>query len=234
MASRRQYATIADVEQLADVTSTNTTEFEDRISQAEELIDAYLTGDDRHVCGSRSGKLTAVSGTTLYDTSYDTQLYVDDNFFSYCVVEIIGGLGAGQIRSITSSSKEDRSITVSSEFTTEPDTTSVYKIYQLGKFPRDDDVYFEPDSRTYYKSIPEAIKRATAAQVEFVINKGDEFFAGDDSSKESESIDNYSYSRGNGGGQSSIVRFLGPKTRSLLRGYKTSTGRLIAENPTCL
>jgi hypothetical protein len=234
MSSRRQYATIAEVEELADVVSTNDTEFEDRISQAEELIDAYIGYQLKAVKNEYVGKFTAVSGTTLYDTSSDSSLNMHDGYFTYCVVEIIGGTGSGQQRKITSSDYDSRSITVSEAWDTDPDTTSVYKIFQIGKFPRLVDSYFEQDLQRYYRSIPEAIKRATAAQVEFIIAQGDQYFQGEDTSKDSESIGDYSYSRGGAAGQSSAVRMLGPKVRTLLKGYKNSTGVIIADNPTNL
>lgn len=236
MASLRKYATIAEVEEFADITSIDDTEFEDRISQSEELIDAYVGFQEKAVPGIYTGRATDVSGTTLYDTSSDTQLYVDDGFFVYCVIEIIGGTGAGQQKQITSSNKNNKSITVVSSWTTPPDSTSVYKIYQLGKFPRRKDVYYDPDNLTYTKHIPEAIKRAVAAQMAFLVDKGDGFFTGDGAEMDSESIGNYSYSRGSGGSSmaASSVKLVAPRARTLLKGYKFSGGRIIPENPTCL
>lgn len=232
MASKRQYCTIEEVEQLADVTSTNTTEFEDRISQAEELVDAYIGYQERFIEYPLQGKLTSASSRTLFDTSSDTPLHVQNNYFTFCVVEIVAGTGIGQQRTISSSSQNAYSITVSEDWDTEPDSTSIYKIYQLGKFPRCTDYFFDPDTNTYYKSIPEAVKRAVASQVAFMINQGDAFFAGGDSDMESESIDTYSYSKGTTGGASSSVKLLSPRSRTLLKGLTNRTGRLIADNPT--
>ena len=232
MASNRQYATIAEVEEMADVTSVDNTEFEDRISQAEELIDAYVGFQEKSLNRILQGKATSATTNTLVDTSSDTPLDYDDNFLTFCVIDIIGGTGAGQRRYINASDKDTKSITVSSNWSTVPDSSSIYKIYQLGKFPRlEKDVFFEQDESKYYKSIPEAVKRATAAQVQFIIEMGDDYFAGDDAEMDSERILNYSYSRGSGGGasQSAVVKMVAPKARVLLRGIKNRTGRLIAD-----
>jgi hypothetical protein len=234
--SLRRYATIEEVQELADVVSTDDAEFEDRISQAEELIDAYVGYQQPAVKGYYVGKPTSVAGTTLYDTSSNSPLRMPDNYYTYCVIEIIGGTGSGQQRKIDSSNHDNQSVTVTDSWDTNPDTTSMYKIYQVGKFPRLDETYYDPDSESYFRSIPQAIKRATAAQVEFIINQGDQYFQGDDTSKESESIGDYSYTRGGGGsgGQSSAVRMIGPKARTLLRGYKKLTGTITVDNPTNL
>lgn len=234
MSSLRKYATIDQVQEFADITSTNDAEFEDRISQSEEMIDAYVGTQQKHVDRIFTGRLTSVSGTTLVDNSSDSPLVFDDNYFSYCVVEIIGGTGSGQRKSVTASSKNDKSITVDSAFTTTPDSTSVYKIYQIGKFPRHQDVYHDPENLKYYKSIPDAVMRAVCAQMAFIVDKGDAYFAGDGSEMQSESIGNYSYSRGQGDSAASFVKFVSPRARTLLRGYKVSGGRIIADNPTCL
>ena len=213
---------------MADVTSTDDDEFEDHVSQAEELIDAYVGPQEMHIHRVYHGKAESATSTTLVDASDDSNLDDHDNgFFAYCEVEIIGGTGSGQQRFITASSKSGASITVAPAWSTTPDSTSIYQIFQLGKFPRRQDVYHEPDSLTYHKSIPEAIKRAVAAQVQFIIEMGDDYFSGDTADKDSESIGNYSYSRGTGGAGSSVSRLIGPKAKSLLRGYKNLKGKLI-------
>lgn len=236
MSSLRKYATIEEVEEFADITSVVDEEFEDRISQCEEIIDAYLGPQQKHVSRIFTGKATSVSGKTIIDTSSDTPLGLHDDYFSYCIVEIIGGTGSGQQRKIESSNFANKSITVETNWSTLPDTTSVYKIYQLSKFPRSQDVYFDSEASRYYKSIPEALKRAVAAQMAFLVNKGDDFFAGDGSEFDSEQIGNYSYSKSGSGAnsQASIVKLVAPRARVLLRGYKKSGGRLIADNPTWL
>lgn len=230
MASRRQYTTIAEVEEFADVTSTNDSEFEDQISMAEEMIDSYVGYQDKHLKREYFGILTSVDGTTLYDTSSDGHFDIDDDYFTYAWIEIIGGAGKGQRARIVSSDKSAKSVTISSAFSTTPDNTSAYKIWQLGKFPRRQDVetMLQADNTNkVYKNIPEAVRRAVAAQVEFVIQMGAEYFAGDQSDKESESIGNYSYSKGSSGAGSSNVRLISPKARQLLRGVKNIKGKLI-------
>ena len=232
--SRRQYLTQSELAEYADITISDDTEADDQISQAEELIDSYVGFQTRFIPDVHQGKLTSVANSDkeLIDTSGDTPFNRNDNYFSYCEIEIIGGTGVGQRGIIESSSEDNKSVTLKTAFATAPDSTSIYKVYQLGKFPRQTDYFYEPDTTTYYKSIPEAVKRAVAAQVEFAINMGSEFFASDATDKQSESIGNYSYSKGNNAIQSAQVKVIAPKAKALLRGIKNSLGELIAENPT--
>lgn len=238
MASRRNYATIDEVEQYADVTSTDDTEFEDQISQAEELIDDYVGFQQKAVPDEYHGTVVSynVGTKTLVDSANISALgKYADNYFAGCELLIISGTGKGGRATIESSSKSGSSITLATALDTSPDTTSVYKIYQLGKFPRVQDVYILPDNSKYTYTIPEKVKRATAAQMEFMINQGAKFFGSDQSDMESERIGNYSYSKGSaGGGASSTVKMIAPKARALLKGIRNSTGQLIANNPTGL
>lgn len=235
MGTKRNYLTIAELQEFANITVTDEAEAFDQIGQAEELIDAYVGYQEKHVCRIVQGQATDATGTTITDDSSDTPLFRDNNFFTFCIVEIVAGTGAGQSAVISGSNRDSRQITVSLAFNTTPDSTSIYKIYQLGKFPRHCDFFHTPDTLTYYKSIPDAVKRATAAQVQFMIEMGEDFFSGDGSEMSGEHIGNYSYSQGGGqAGQSAVVRMLAPKARVLLRGIKNRLGRLEAENPTRL
>lgn len=227
MSSKRGYVTIAEVAEYADVTSTNDTEFEDRISQAEELIDAYVGFQIKAVNETVRGRVASATSTTItLEASRHQNVYQQD-YFKYCQVEIIGGTGAGQ-RAIATGSTYAGVVTTST-WTTTPDSTSYYKITQLGKFPRFDDEYFDGDSspQQYVKSIPEAVKRATAAQVEYIIRQGDEFFSTDQSTVQSESIGNYSYSRGSDGGSAGTSNLIAPKAKTLLKGIVNRKGTMI-------
>ena len=225
MASKRAYVTIAEVAELADITITNTTEAEDQISQAEEMIDAYVGVQDKFY----KSQLTALAaggssnGLTLNTQHQNTY---NKNYFSGCQIEIIGGTGAGQRRIISTSTKAG-AIVVTENWTTTPDSTSFYKITQLGKFPRCNDVYFDSINAadTYYKSIPEAVKRAVAAQMQYIIEMGQEFFAGDQTDKQSESIGDYSYT--NAQGASGANKLIAPKAKILLRGIKNIKGDIL-------
>lgn len=230
--TKRNYATLAVVQ--AEESAATLAQ----IALAEQAIDNYIGAQQKHIPNTFRVEPTAFAGSnkTIYDTSNNTQLYQVDGYFVNCVIEIIGGTGAGQVRLITSSDKDDRSVTVTDAWDTAPDTTSFMKIYQLGKFPRSKDVLQNNAGTAYYKSVPDQVKAAVIAQVQFMIAQGDSFFEGDDTSKESESIGDYSYSRGGGAGgsQTSAVRMLGPRARTLLKGFKNSVGSFSAENPTCL
>lgn len=236
-ASRRQYLTVAELQEYADITVTDAAEAYDQISQAEELIDAYVGPQQKAVMHTLHGQVSSVAALVITDTHGNTPLYRDTDYFKGCEIEIIGGTGAGQRRTISESAKEAKSITVSEAWTTAPDTTSVFRIYQLGKFPRQGDGHNVPGENTtpphIYRFIPEAVRRATAAQVEYMIQMGADYFSSDQSDKQSESIGNYAYSKGGGNAGSAHPRVLmtAPKARALLRGIKNSTGRLIVGAP---
>jgi hypothetical protein len=229
--SRRGYLSQTELAQFANITIVDTSEADDVISQAEEILDSYIRRADKFI--SRSFKGVATDGgsekTTIIDTSGDTPFTFDDGYFTGCEVEIVAGTNAGERRKISGYDKSTQTITVANAFTSQIDSTSVYQIYQLGLFPRYEDV-FHLDS-IYYKRIPESIKRATAAQVEYIIEKGDSFFKGGADFK-SESIDDYSYERGDGStGKAALIA---PKARGFLRGFLNRIGELKAENPTNL
>lgn len=225
--TKRNYISLADAQ--AAVSSATL----DRLDRAEQAIDDYVGFQERHISGVFQGTVSAATNTTLTDTNPSSQLHIIDGYFTRCLIEIVGGTGAGQVRLISDSSYDDRKLTITDAWSTTPDTTSFYKVYQLAKFPRVQDVYSRSDGRKYYKSIPDAIRQAVIAQLEWIEAQGDDFFVGDDSNLKSETIGNYSYSKDNAG-QSAAVSALAPRARTLLRGIKNSLGRLSAENPTTL
>lgn len=232
MSSRRQYLTQPELAEYADITIIDPDEADDQISQAEELIDSFVGNQHKFFAGKRDGMVASVVSSTQFYLQSDHQNNVEADYYTYCEVEIIGGAGIGQ-RRIISSSTYAGLVTVNSAFTTALDTTSVYRIYQLGKFPRHCDSYYHTLSTPYkyYKQIPEAVKRAVAAQVEYVIQMGESFFSSDQADKTSESIGDYSYSNGGGGGGGVSVtgtaKFIAPKARMLLRGIKNITGKIV-------
>lgn len=222
-AVRRNYISAQD---LTDIGADGT---EARAALAEELIDAYVGWQDRHINGTYFGQVSAVSNSnkTFADTSGSGSLGQNDNYFSYCVIEIIGGTGAGQIAPIVSSDYSDKTVTIATAFSTTPDTTSVFKIYQLAKFPRVKDVFGGISGNLYAKSIPQAVREATIAQIEFIVAQGDNYFTSAGTDMESESLGDYSYRRGSASADTStLVKQIAPKARTLLRGIKNSTGRM--------
>lgn len=215
---RRHYFTTSEV--------TGATEAQAAL--AEQLIDDWVGPQDKFFPATTRGEVSAVtnSGKTIADTGNGSQLDTTNNRFANCVLEIIGGTGSGQVGVIESSDKASKSVTLRAALSTEPDTTSVFRIYQLAKYPRRKDVDTNRAGDTFYKSIPQAIKEAAIAQTEFIIEMGNDYFVGDESEMDSESIMSYSYSRGAGGGQSSLVKLIAPKARTLLRGYKNRLGQI--------
>ena len=224
--SRRGYLSQGELEQMANITITDTTEADDRISQAEEMIDAYVGAQNKYMKQDVTGLASAGGSTSLtLETSHQNTFDID--YFKLCQVEILGGTGAGQRRKVTASTKAGV-LTVGSAWVTNPDNTSVYKITQLGKFPRVEDVetYTSGVNTTYYKAIPEAIKRAVAAQVSYFIEMGDAFFTGDKSTMQSENISDYGYTKGKGA--AGIDSLISPKAKTLLKGIYNRTGVLLA------
>lgn len=223
--SRRGYLSQSELEQLANITITDATEADDRISQAEEMIDAYVGYQNKYMPEKIIGLTDTAGASTLTLETAQQNTYSAD-YFKLCQVEILGGTGVGQRRKITGNTKEGV-LTVDTAWSTIPSSDSLYRIEQIGKFPRHCDVvsYTNGATTTYYKAIPEAIKRAVAAQIEYLIEMGDSFFAGDKSEMQSESIGDYSYTKGNG--VSGIAKLISPKAKTLLNGIFNRTGVLV-------
>ncbi len=208
----------------------------DQIALAEEIIDQYVGTQDSYFDSDdvRQGEITSLlSGNKIIDTSSISQLgpsiYI--NFYDRMVVEFLSGAQAGTIRPITASDSTDYSITYDGTALAGLAVGDIFKIYQLGKFPRCKDVLtrLNSDNRSQiYKSIPRQVKDAVIAQAEYIVELGDDYFTGNDTDAASESIGNYSYSNAGGGNQSATVKMVAPKARTLLRGIMSRLGRLEA------
>jgi hypothetical protein len=222
--SRRGYLSQSELEQFANITITDVNEADNKINQAEEMIDSYVGAQDKYMEEVVTG-LAASAGSTTITLETSQQNTYDIDYFKLCQIEILGGTGVGQRRKITGSTKAG--VLTVDAWTTTPDSTSFYKISQVGKFPRVFDIgtYTVGVNTTFYKSIPEAVKRAVAAQIEYFIEMGDAFFAGDKSEMESESIADYSYTKGQG--VSGIAKLISPKAKILLRGIVNRTGTIV-------
>lgn len=221
--SRRGYVSKAEV---AEYTGADINTITDAIiEKAEELIDGYVGYHKKFMEHEIHGKATGAGSNTINLDILHQNIY-DNDYFALCEIEIIGGTGVGQRRKITSSTRAGI-LTVDTAWATALDTTSYYTIYQLGKFPRQKDVVFDGNNtpNTFYKRIPEAIKRAVCAQYEYIVEVGDSFFAGGGDDKVSETIGNYSYTRADGKVTESDL--LSNKAKMLLTGYINKTGRII-------
>jgi len=226
--SRRQYATQAQLAEFADITINDSDEAEDRINQAEELIDAYVGAQAKHIPWVSRGLATGGTTTTLVDSSGDSPIDdYDDNFWTYCEVEMLSGDAAGEKRTVSSYDKSETTVTVSDAFSSAISEGDAYRIYQLGKFPRNtEQEYIQNDSDSeakYFKWIPEQVTRATVAQVKYMIEKGQDFFAGE-VDKTSETLLDYSYTAD----KSSTDKMISPHARMLLKGITNRKGTLIA------
>lgn len=231
--SLRNYITSDDLADVIDMADVSDPDLDEMISAAEEFIDDYVGAQDKFYSNEVTGQISAIVGKTIYDTNGTSPLIqLAQDYFLGCVIEIIGGTGIGQIQRITTSSRDDKSITVAEEWDTTPDSTSVYRLYQIGKFPRHKDVNTNADGTRYYKSIPQAVKQATIAQVRYMVEMGNDFFVGDDSEMQSESLGNYSYRRGGSGGTGN--KLVGPRVKTLLKGIMNRKGVIIPERSSWL
>lgn len=221
--SRRRYLSQSELAQFANITITDTDEADNVINQAEEMIDAYVGFENKFI--PQIYRELVESATSLsFTLDDDHQNTFDKDYFKGCEVEIIGGTGEGQRRIITASTRAGV-CTIDSAWTTTPDATSFYKIYQLGKFPRHQDVFASDTTPiVIYKSIPEAVKRAVAAQVAYIIKMGDDFFNSDKADLQSENIGDYSYSKKENA--AGTVSLIAPKAKQLLRGLVNRVGQI--------
>lgn len=224
--SRRGYLSQSELAQYANIVVSDTDEADDVIGQAEEIIDAYVGFQNKFIMEPVMGRLASSGSTTAHTLQTDQQNSVQANYFKGCEVEIIGGTGIGQRRRITASTYAG--VITTDAFSSALDSTSVYRIYQLGKFPRIEDVFYDGNNtpNTYYKYIPEAIKRAVAAQVDYIIQMGNSYFQTDKVDFESESIGDYSYSKG--ASKAVVDKLVAPKVRVLLKGITNRKGVMIA------
>ena len=217
--TKRGYITKEQVEKYCDITITNDTEAVEKMEIAEEIIDNYVGFQNSFLRYDITNRASGGTALTLIDTNSNSPINsMTENYFSYCMLEIIGGTNAGESRLITGSSTSGV-LTVHKAFTSAIDSTSVYRIYQLAKFPRRSD--YEIVDNIYYKYIPENIRMACLAQVEYMTEMGQDYFM-DTVDKSEESMDGYSYTM-----RTNKSRMIAPKAKEYLRGFVNRKGKLI-------
>lgn len=251
--SKRQYINAAFLDQYLGSQTINLEDWpsaDSLIDFAEQMIDGYVGPqrkwfqlDSSFIAGVYTppdyepetpvvkelrGRINTVVSPNQYMLEQWQQLAYQNNFFIMCNLDIIGGAGFGNSYIISGSTLQGQ-ITINntdgSAITEAPlDNTSVYRIYQLGKFPRDRDVFYNTfqNPTFYYKAIPEPVREATAAQAEYINNQGLDFFTSDKPNMQSEHIGPYSYSRKQKG---DIL--MAPKAKMLLRGIMSRRGTMI-------
>jgi hypothetical protein len=224
MASKRGYTTTDEVNEDLGITVTDA-----QINKAEEIIDDFIGAQDKFMSYEIRG-LVAAGGASSFTLEDEQQNNMQKNFLRGCWVEIIGGSGEGQRKKITGQTYEGV-VTIEGSFSPALDTTSYYRIWQLGKFPRKQDVSYDSEHvpNQYYKSIPEKVRKATVAQIEYMVNLGDNFFGSDKVDMVAEHIADYSYDKGSNNQQSAtgIARLIAPKAKILLSGLKNRLGEII-------
>lgn len=206
---------------------------EAQVALAEELIDRYVGPQPKALRSNYNGQISALSNAnkTISDTHDPNSLDLTSGYYANAVLEMVSGAAAGQRQVIKTSDKTTKAITLWAAFSTAPAVGDYFKIYQLAKFPRAKDVYTTPDGLNRYPSIPEEIREATAAQVEFIIAAGDDYFTNASADMASESFLSYSYTRGGQNGESGLSNLISPKAKALLRGFINRKGRLNVGGP---
>lgn len=222
MAQKRQYVTAAEVNEDIGFTPTDV-----QICDAEELIDWYVGPQQKFFHRILVGLNSGPSGTSsIRLQSNQRNIYYPD-YFKYCWIQIVDGTGAGQIGLVASNTLDGTlTLDTAQQFTVAVDSTSYYRIYQLGKFPRVQDTIFDGFNtpQKYRKWIPDAVRRATMAQIEFMNKMGANFFNTDASGMESERIGDYSYKRGSAAiGKEAMIA---PKAKSYLKGIMNRKGEM--------
>jgi len=217
--TKRGYITKEEVEAYCDIAITDEAESIERLNMAEEIVDDYVGFQNKFFKDRRVGTATSGTTTTLVDTNPGSTINsITENILSYCILQIIGGTNAGESRIIKTNTTTG-TITIETPFTNAIDSTSVYRISQLSKFPRSRD--YEIINNIYYKFVPDQVKRACLAQMEYMIEMGDDFFVSE-VDKKSSNVDGYSYAM-----QDEVRRMIAPKAKEYLRGFVVRRGNLI-------
>lgn len=220
MSSNRGYLTVAELKEIITTTLSDE-ELTALINLSEESVDNYVGFQNKFIRYEALG--LAVAGSTSSLTLQLNQQTCETDYFKGCMVEILGGTGSGQKTLCTGNTSAG--VLTLETLTTAVDGTSFYKIYQLGKFPRIDDCYYDSENtKKWYKSIPDEIKQAVVWQVEYIIEMGDSFFASDKSEKKSEDIGDYSYTNYDGSG---LNKLMSPKSKTALIGIRNRKGYII-------
>jgi hypothetical protein len=222
MAQKRQYVTAAEVNEDFGFLPTDV-----QICDAEELIDWYVGPQPKFFYRTIVGLNSGGSSTTSIKLQSNQQNIYYPDYFKYCWVQIVDGTGAGQVALVASNDKAGTlTLDTSEPFTVAVDNTSYYRVYQLGKFPRVQDTIFDGlnTPQKYRKWIPDAVRRATMAQIEFMNKMGNNFFNTDSTGMAAEKIGDYSYSRGPAGtGKEALIA---PKAKTYLRGIMNRKGEM--------
>lgn len=216
MASNFRYVTTTEADAYTGKTTTDA-----MINLAEEIIDDYVGFHNKYVHGDYFGMVTSATSTSLVDNSANSNITpADSGYFSKAHVFIVSGTGEGQKRYITTHNTNG-TLTIDEAWTTTPDTTSVYRVVQLAKFPRVQDSY--SDNNIIYKYVPEQVKRAVLAQVDYIANKGTAYFTSTPSVK-SETLGDYSYTMATGNNMVDLSKQISPSAKNILRGLVNRTG----------
>lgn len=217
--TNRGYLSVKELLELLGITYNSNLEstYLPKIEKAEEIIDSYVGYVEKHVIRNYVGKADSGTTTTIVSTTPLNVSTFLDNYLEFCVVEIVSGTNKGERRSI--STNTNYTITVRDAFTSAIDSTSAFKIYQLGKFPRLCDADYITEMDKWVKSIPDQIKRAVAYQVAYMETLGTDYAQNLDI--KSESLGDWSATyRDNS-------RSISPIAKELLIGYRVGVGKIV-------
>lgn len=187
------------------------------INKAEAIVDGYIGYWDKLI-DQIEGITQSGNATSITLDAADISGLAGKDYFKGCMIEFLSGDNEGAVAVVTGSTE----LGVVSFATQDnaPAAGDYYIIRQVGKIPRrgESDMLDQQVSgvRTYFRRIPQALKEAVAAQVEYMQQQGDSFFNSAAIGMDSERIDDYSYNRGEStkGGKA----MLAPKARQVLSG----------------
>jgi hypothetical protein len=223
METIRGYITKADVEKYCDIAITDDDEAIERMEYVEQMIDDYVGFQVKFLKVDFIGTATGGSTTEIEDTSNGSPLKTAlDDKFKYCTVQIMNGAMVGEERLITG--QEQNKIVFTTPLEYEVAAGVVYRLYQLGKFPRVQD--FDLEGEHYYKYIPRKVKEACLAQFQYLVEMGDDFLI-NGANKIEESWKDYSYKLGTTKGGE--ARMIAPKAKFLLKGITNRKGNFLGK-----
>lgn len=234
METARGYLSKSELESLAPGVTGTDDEKIALIERAEALIDSYIGYQTAAVRELRGGARAATEDT-LQLAANDAQAANGINMLKGCSIQILDGEGEGQVRIIKGNTL-DGTVTITKNWDDGkvPNTTSYYRVFQVGKLPRQGKDLTNDSvggQNRYFRVIPQPVKQAVAAQAEYIQQMGEAYFTGGDSNMQSESSDGYSYTRGENGTNGKGL--IAPAVRSLLAGtgiINRAGGQIIVPN----
>lgn len=133
------------------------------LNRAESMVDSVCGNFINSDWEQANINIVNISASIVEDTvtlDFDSLVDIVDNYFQFCVIEVLSGEKRGYIMPVISSLSQILTVDNSEGLNGE----NKLKIYQLGKFPRMTDV------SGVFKSIPREIAEASSIQAQYLID----------------------------------------------------------------